>query len=226
VARTGARILRLLTVAVAGRNETLPMGELLSLAWNVDARLINAALILIADHELNVSAFTARVVASADATPYAAVIAGLAALSGVKHGANVEQVTAFLREIGDPNYARQAIMERLQRGERIPGFGHRVYAGIDPRAETLLDLIRQRYPTPLTDAVLEAARDAIHKEPNIDLALGTLEQVAALPRGSGLALFALGRTVGWIGHAIEQYRSGEMIRPRARYVGEPPEGTS
>ncbi|HVU12129.1 MAG TPA: citrate synthase family protein [Phototrophicaceae bacterium] len=231
VTHTGARILTLVAEALtlqplAGES----IAEHLRHGWQPDDlrldRLIEAALILCADHELNVSSFTARVVASADATPYAVVTAGLAALQGLKHGGISEQVEAFLREIGSVERIASVTAARLRRGERIPGFGHSLYPQGDVRAKTLLNLLDTAYPdAPEVEFVRETSgqvRQMIDHYPNVDFALAGLAYVAHLPPGSALALFALGRTVGWIGHAIEQYQSGVLIRPRARYVGEPP----
>lgn len=228
-ARTGARILRLMTLLAVGRVAGGgSMVERLHEAWCPDhvyaARWLNAALILCADHELNASSFTARVVAGAEATPYAVVIAGLSALQGAKHGGSTERVGAFLREVGTPRHARTVIAERLRRGEIIPGFGHRLYPNGDPRAETLLAMLREQ-PSPaleLADAIMTEAERLIDHKPNIDFALSILVQALNLPASSALVLFALGRTVGWIGHAIEQYETGQLIRPRARYTGNPP----
>ncbi len=232
VARTGARILLLLAAALA----MVPVGaasvgEHLARAWRPEdrqaARLIDAALILCADHELNVSSFTARVVASAEANPYAVVTAGLAALSGFKHGGNTGRVEALLREIGTVDRIGQVTAERLRRGERIPGFGHSLYAQGDPRARTLLSLLQAAYPgSAEVDFVLAAAEQIaamIGHQANVDFALAALAHAVHLPEGAPLLLFALGRTVGWIGHAIEQYTGDTLIRPRARYVGDPPE---
>ncbi len=239
VARTGARILALAVAALTGRPTGQPTGqpvigsvaEHLQRAWRPDdpqaARLIEAALILCADHELNVSSFTARVVASAEANPYAVVTAGLAALGGFKHGGNTERVEAYLREVGSEERIALVTAERLRRGERIPGFGHSLYAQGDPRARTLLDLLHTTYPdapeTALALAAAELVSAMIGQQPNVDFALAALARAMQLPEGAPLMLFALGRMVGWIGHAIEQYASDALIRPRARYVGEPPE---
>ena len=239
VARTGARILALAVAALTGRPTGQPTGqpvigsvaEHLQRAWRPDdpqaARLIEAALILCADHELNVSSFTARVVASAEANPYAVVTAGLAALGGFKHGGNTERVEAYLREVGSEERIALVTAERLRRGERIPGFGHSLYAQGDPRARTLLDLLHTTYPdapeTALARAAAELVSAMIGQQPNVDFALAALARAMQLPEGAPLMLFALGRMVGWIGHAIEQYASDALIRPRARYVGEPPE---
>ena len=229
VARTGVRILRTL-VAIAGGDGGGGVAEILARGWasgEPDAKfLINAALILCADHELNVSAFTARCVASAGATPYAAVAAGLAALGGTRHGGQTELVEALLREVGDGGEARSALAGRLRRGEGIPGFGHSLYPEGDPRGRELLRLAagaRPRSPhVALAQDVSEVARGLIREEPTLDLGLVALARVLGLPPGAPLALFALGRTIGWIGHAIEQYEDGSLIRPRARYTGEGP----
>src|SRR5262249_28163988 len=149
VLRTGARILWLLA-AVAAQTETLAatVSETLAQAWHPPgASLLNAALILCADHALHTSSFAARVVASADTTPYAAVMAGLAALCGFKHGGQTERAAAFLRDVGDSSRVQIVIAERLRRGEGLPGFGHRLYPERDPRAAAILTLLGEAYPS-------------------------------------------------------------------------------
>lgn len=231
VAQTGARILRLLAATLVNDASTEgSIVDLLQRHWFPSmpeaAPLLNAALILCADHELNASSFAARVAASTETQPYGVVIAGLAAAQGAKHGGNTERVEALLREIGEPSTARRVIADRLRRGERIPGFGHRLYPNGDPRAAFLLGWLRESYANApivqLADAAIDTMRDTLNLAPNIDLALVVLARLLEMPRGAGLALFSLGRTVGWIGHAIEQYRTGQLIRPRARYTGMPP----
>jgi citrate synthase len=226
---TGVKALRLVTAALTGSGPSgLPVAELAQRAWlpeRPDATpLIQAALILCADHELNVSAFTARVIASADANPYLTVTGGLAALQGFKHGGNTLLVERLLAEATTPERAPAVCAAWLRRGERLPGFGHRLYPEIDPRARVLLTLLADRYPDApavrLTDAVITVAHHAIDRRPNIDLALVTLTRTLGLPDGTALLIFAVGRTVGWLAHAFEQYRSDELIRPRALYVGE------
>ena len=184
---------------------------------------MRAALILCADHELNVSSFTARCVASAGSNPYAVVIAGLSALEGTRHGgvsARVESLLASLRRTRD---LRGAVAARLRRGETIDGFGHPLYPDGDPRALMLIAQLRRHYArsAELT-FVLDfagAAGAAIGDRPNLDFALAAVARVLRLPAASPLVLFAIGRTIGWIGHAIEQYETGQLIRPRARYTG-------
>jgi citrate synthase len=226
VARAGGRILRLMAGVAAGE-AARSIGETLGGGWSPQdpgARdLLDAALILCADHELPVSTFVARCVASSEATPYAVVIAGLSAMGGVKHGGQIELVEAFLREAEVVGDAREAIAGRLRRGERIPGFGHSLYPGGDPRGKELLRLTVAAYPTSpdvaLSVAVVEEAEELIGERPTVDFGLVALARAMRLPPGGAVALFAMGRTVGWIGHAIEQYESGSLIRPRARYIG-------
>jgi citrate synthase len=229
VARTGARILRLMTDVAAG--ESVPgLAGTLQRGWSPDdpgsADLLDSALVFCVDHELPVSTFAARCVASSEAAPYAVVVAGLAALGGVKHGGEIELVEAFLREVDAAGDARAVISGRLRRGERIPGFGHSLYAEGDPRGTALLGLTAGAYPesiaVALSDSVASEMLRLMDERPTVDFALATVARTLELPPGGAIALFALGRTVGWIGHAIEQYRSGSLIRPRARYVGEQP----
>ena len=229
VARTGARILHLMTDVAAGKSapglaETLQRGWSTGDAGAVD--LLGSALVFCVDHELPVSTFAARCVASAEATPYAVVLAGLAALGGVKHGGEIELVGTFLQEVEAVGDVRAVISGRLRRGERVPGFGHSLYPEGDPRGAGLLRLTAGAYPedvaVTLSDTVAGEMLRLMGERPTVDFALATVARVLELPPGGAVALFALGRTVGWIGHAIEQYRSGSLIRPRARYVGEQP----
>jgi citrate synthase len=229
VARTGARILRLMAGVVAGEARG-GLAETLWRGWIPHepraAALLDSALVLCADHELPVSTFTARCVASSEATPYAVVVAGLSAMGGVKHGGQIELVEAFLREVEAVGEARGAISARLRRGDRIPGFGHSLYPGGDPRGAELLRITTAAYPdspeVALCSAVADEALELMGERATVDFGLVTLARALGLPPGGAVTLFALGRTVGWIGHAIEQYESGSLIRPRTRYVGEQP----
>ncbi len=227
VAQTGARLLRLLTTLAADR--PLP-GESIAVTlqriWRPNdaqaARLFKAALILCTDHELNVSSFTARCVASAGSSPYAVVSAGLAALQGGKHGGSCARVEALLKEVGSPENARTALADRMRRGEITPGFGHPLYPQGDPRGKLLLAWTAQAYPNSpavaLAESLIREAKQAFDDYPNIDFGLVTLCEALGLPAGTAIALFALGRTIGWIGHAIEEYQADRLIRPRAHYI--------
>jgi citrate synthase len=228
VEQTGIRILRLLTAVAAGQVEESGIAQTLAQSWmpgqpSKVTRLLNAALILLADHEFNVSSFTARCVASAGATPYEVVTAGLAALQGAKHGGTVSRVEALLDEIQKPANTARVLSRRLKRGDDIPGFGHRLYPEGDPRARGLLELMSDAIPRSpalsLSKAVIQEAKALIGEDPNSDFALAVLARLLNLPEGYGLGIFALGRTIGWMAHAMEQYQSGRIIRPRARYVG-------
>jgi citrate synthase len=123
-------------------------------------------------------------------------------------------------------HVQHAVAERLRRGETINGFGHPLYRDGDPRAAALLDLLSDRYAKSdelrFVLDVVHAATSATREKPNIDFALTALARVMRLPSGSPLTIFAIGRTIGWIGHAIEQYATGQLIRPRAKYVGAVP----
>ena len=186
------------------------------------ADLLRAALVLTADHELNVSTFTVRCAASAGSSPYAAVAAGLAALQGTRHGGVTERVERFMDEA--PTGDETAwVAARLRSGERPPGFGHPMYPDGDPRARALLDLVQEAHAGSAALARARALADAVEaaagERPNVDYALTVLARVLGLPAGAPLTIFALGRTIGWIAHAIEQYAAGALIRPRARYIG-------
>ncbi|CAN5667793.1 citrate synthase family protein [soil metagenome] len=231
VSRTGARILRLMTGSIVGGAEVGSIAETLQKGWVSDdpwaRRLLDAALIICADHELPVSTFVVRCVASSGATPYAAVTAGLSAMQGVKHGGQIELVEKLLQEVEASGDARSVLGGRLRRGESIPGFGHQLYPEGDPRGTELIRLSEAARPesaaVEVSAATSEVALEVLSELPTLDLGLVTLARALELPPGGALALFALGRTVGWIGHAIEQYASDTLIRPRARYVGETPQ---
>ena len=226
VAQTGWRILNLLTSVATESSDLAPsIDESLQKRWAPRTRaardLIRAALILCADHELNVSAFTARCVASAGSNPYAVVAAGLSALAGNKHGGMTARIERMLDELRGARDIRGALAERLRRGERIYGFGHRLYPNGDPRARALMDMLGKHAPKLISD-VASAGEEVLGEKPTIDFALVAMSMGLKLAPGTPLALFALGRTIGWIGHAIEQYAREEIIRPRARYVGPSP----
>ena len=225
VAQTGWRILSLLArVATGGAPAGATLDATLAAAWEVPraAELVRAALVLCADHELNVSAFTARCVASAGSSPYGVVIAGLAALEGTRHGGTTARVEAAWDSRKRARDLRGALTERLKRGETIEGFGHRLYARGDPRAAVLLAMLPKGKAAAFAHELVAAARGVLGEAPTVDFALVALARSLGLPDGTALTLFALGRTMGWIGHAIEQYAEGTVIRPRAKYVGERP----
>jgi len=109
----------------------------------------------------------------------------------------------------------------------VPGFGHPLYPDGDPRGRMLLEITASACPNSsglrLANALAEQGRSILHHEPNLDFGLCTIRAALDLPPGSALTLFALGRTIGWIAHAIEEYQADTLIRPRARYTGVRPE---
>ena len=220
----GAMLLRLMAGAATGTAPSdAPVHLHVARAWGLSARgahAIRAALVLCADHELNSSAFAVRVVASTGASLAACVAAGLSALSGPRHGGQTSLVEILFEEAERFGDAARMVHERLRRGDILPGFGHPLYrGGGDPRALALLALL----PPDATREALREAMDAVRGvQPNIDFALVALRRALRLKPGSALALFAIGRTTGWIAHALEQQAEDKPIRPRARYTGPAP----
>jgi len=160
-------------------------------------RTLDAALVLLADHEMAVSTVAARVAASAWAAPIACVLAGLAAHSGALHGG-----------------VSSTVVDALRRGDDVHSWsGHVVYEGQDPRSVALLALLAD---TPATRAVARTPR------PNIDMVLAAMVIDFRMIDGAGEAIFAIARVVGWLAHAAEEYERPFRFRPRARYVGPPP----
>jgi citrate synthase len=227
---TGVRVLRLLTAAITARPlSSAPVHEQLASAWKVSpqhAPLIRAALVLSADHEFNASAFAARVVASTGANVYGAVLAGLAAINGPRHGGLTRRVAGLFNELRDEHDLEAELARRIRDHVYIPGFGHQLYPDGDVRAQTLFELLRELTPQSAELAFAErlatTAERLINRKANIDFTTVVIERVLGLPVGSALAMFLLGRTVGWIAHALEQAAHGALIRPRARYTGPQP----
>jgi len=188
-------------------------------------RALSAALVLLADHELAASTLAARAAASVRADPYAVVGTGLGAMSGALHGGASLGAETLMAAARGPEDVPRVVAELLRRGEKVPGFGHFVYRGGDPRAILLLDLVRQVAPKSrqlaVADAVFAEVRHKSLPEPNIDFAIATLVRVAGMVRGAGEAIFAVARTAGWIAHALEAYSGPGPLRPRAVYTGRP-----
>jgi len=225
VAQTGWRILSQLAGVATGIDKPRDtIDATLAHGWGVAraADLIRAALILCADHELNVSTFAARCVASAGSSPYSVVIAGLAALEGTKHGGTTARIEASWNALRHTRNLKAAIAERLRRDEPINGFGHPLYQRGDPRATVLLGMLPKGKAATFAQELADAAHAVLGEAPTVDFALLALARALRLPSGAALTVFAIGRTIGWIAHAIEQYEKNTIIRPRAKYVGEQP----
>jgi citrate synthase len=199
------------------------IAEIAARAMGLDedaADALDVALVVLADHELNASSFTARVAASTGADIYACVAAALATLSGPLHGTASEVVARFADEIGGPEHVRAQVRALQRQGTLPPGFGHSLYPSGDPRARPLLD--RARSSSNRRARTLLAIADALPDEsPNVDLALAALIASLGAPPAAASGLFAVARSAGWIAHALEQRAAGFLLRPRARYTGVP-----
>ena len=223
-----AVLLDIFADALVAETEPGPIHLRLAKAWRLGpglsaggpgADLVRRALVLLADHELNPSAFAARVAASTGASLAASALAGLAALSGPRHGGAPAALSLFRNEALGRGVA-DAVSARLAGDRSLPGFGHPLYPDGDPRAQALL----ARFPAP-EDLVRLAAqvRATTGLAPNVDFALVALCDHLKAPEGSAFSLFAAARCAGWLAHALEQIQDGGLIRPRARYTGPVPE---
>ncbi len=189
-------------------------------------RAFDSALILRADNELNPSTFAARVTAATGADVYSAVLAAISALAGPRHGWHTRNVLTALEEIGVPEHAGEWVRERLVQKRKIPGFGHVVYQGADPRTELLRTLAEQEcqragmWPLFRTARELELVmqRDA-GEHPIVDFYLAPLYRALGIPADLFPPVFAISRMSGWVAHVLEQYGDDRLLRPRAEYIG-------
>jgi citrate synthase len=196
---------------------------------NEGAAVLNGFLVLLADHELATSTVAARVAASTRANPYAAVAAALGTLDGPLHGTVSEEVHALLTRATGPGGSGGAVSDWLRRDQRVPGFGHTLYANGDPRARAALPLLRRLGGDPgarrrlqVVEQVRRAVSARTPASPNSDFCLGALAFVAAMPADAGEAIFAIARTAGWVAHVLEEYGEAPLrFRARAIYSGLP-----
>ena len=201
-------------------------------ATEAEAAALDTYLVTVSDHGLNASTFAARVVASTQAGLMSSVLAALGALKGPLHGGAPGPVLDMLDEVGTPELAERVLAAMLERGDRLMGFGHRVYRVRDPRADALKTALDRLNPSPrLTLALaVEAAALKLLKvkkpdrplETNVEFFTALLLDALGFPRDAFTAVFAMGRTGGWIAHAREQAISGRLIRPKSLYVGPVP----
>jgi citrate synthase len=189
-------------------------------------RALDVALILRADNELNPSTFAARVTASTGADLYGCVLAALSALAGPRHGWHTRNVLAALEEIGAPEQVNDWVRERLARKTKIPGFGHQVYQGEDPRTGLLRGLAEAECQRAGLWPLFRAARElelVVQREtgqhPIVDFYLAPLYRAVGIPADLFTAVFAVSRMCGWVAHVLEQYGDDRLIRPRAEYIG-------
>ena len=209
-----------------------------SIAWNfmhmlqgkepddVTTRVMDVALILHADHELNASTFAARVTAATLSDYYSAITSALGALFGPLHGGANSGAIKMLRDIGKPDRAGQWVRDALGRHERIMGFGHRVYKVYDPRAEELKKmskaLAQQQGDMTLyeiSEQIEEVMREEKRLFPNVDFYSASTYTALDIPGPLFTPIFAVSRIAGWSAHVLEQYAHNRLIRPRAEYVG-------
>lgn len=186
--------------------------------------VLNAALVLMADHELAASTLAARVAATTRANPYGVVAAGLGALSGPLHGGVTPLVLAMLRD-AEAVGAERAVTNAQARDRLLPGFGHKVYIERDPRAETILALLRTTYgharPLAIVDDVAAVCTRRSGRFANVDLALAAMAYTGELVTGAEEVVFSVARISGWLAHAIEEYSEPPLrFRPRASYIGQ------
>jgi len=190
-------------------------------------RALDTALGLLVDHDLAASTLAVRVAASARAHAYAAVSSGLGVLEGPLHGAASGLAHRMLLDVLDQGSAAPVVADELRAGRRIPGLGHRLYPGEDPRARALFALLKD---VPGAGPALAAARDIVATtarhtplHANVDLALAVLTVSSGMPSTAGETIFAVARTAGWIAHALEEYGERPLrMRPSGHYVGEKP----
>jgi citrate synthase len=209
-----------------------------SLAWNTlraitgrpptpqHERDFEVCMILHADHELNASAFSARVTASTLSGLYSSVLAAIGTLKGPLHGGANQAVMAMLRQIGSPDRVEAWLDDAMRKGEKIMGFGHRVYKEGDPRAKILRTMSErltseadrpELFHTSARLAELMADRKGLI--PNVDFYSATVYDALGIPEDLFTPVFAASRIAGWCAHVMEQYERNRIYRPRARYVG-------
>lgn len=199
-------------------------------------RALNAYLATVCEHGLNASTFAARIAASTRAGLGSAVIAGLSALKGPLHGGAPGPVLDMLAEIGEPARAEPWLEAALARGDRLMGFGHRIYKVRDPRADALKAAVKAltraggaQSRLQLAEAVEKAALELLRRvkpgrplDTNVEFYTAVLLDALGFPADSFTSIFASARVLGWLAHAREQETSGRLIRPRSRYVGPAP----
>ncbi len=191
-----------------------------------DAAVLDTTLVLYADHTMNASTFTARIIASTLADMFSAVTGAIAALKGPLHGGANEGAMKMLEEVGSPENATAYIREKLARHEKIMGFGHPVYRTEDPRrshlrplSEALADRKGDRSWFELSDAIEKAVMEEKGLYANVDFYAASVYHYLGIPDDLMTPIFAIARMAGWTAHVREQYADNRVIRPGSEYVG-------
>lgn len=193
-----------------------------------DAKIIDLDLVLHAEHSSNASTFAARVAAGTAADLGSAIVAAIATLKGPLHGGAAEAVQKTVEEIGDPERAIEYIKDKIEAGEKVMGFGHRVYKTEDPRGAELRDVARDlghklgndRWFQILQE--IERAMEPYRAKgiyPNVDFYAGAVYSLLGIPEEQFIPMFAVGRMPGWVAHVLEQYEDNVLIRPLLEYTG-------
>jgi citrate synthase len=191
-----------------------------------DADALDTTFILYADHTMNASTFTARIIASTLSDMFSAITGAVGALKGPLHGGANEEAMKAAQEVGSPERAEAYVRDRLARHEKVMGFGHAVYRTMDPRATVLKQLARdvgERHGDPVWADIFEAMQDTVYEQkglwPNVDLYAAGVYHVLGIPTDLMTPIFALARMAGWTAHVREQYADNKVIRPGSTYVG-------
>ncbi|HZB79187.1 MAG TPA: citrate/2-methylcitrate synthase [Actinomycetota bacterium] len=191
-----------------------------------DARVLDVIFVLYADHTMNASTFTARIVASTLADMFSAITAAIGTLKGPLHGGANEEAMKSFEEVGKPENAEAYVRDRLERHEKIFGFGHAVYKTYDPRAKVLKRLSRKACERAgraqlheIAEAIEKAAFEQKGLYPNVDFYAAAVFHVLGVPTDLMTPVFAAARMAGWTAHVREQYADNRVIRPGSRYVG-------
>lgn len=191
-----------------------------------DAEVIDTTFVLYADHTMNASTFTARIVASTLADMFSAITAAIAALKGPLHGGANEESMKMLEEVGSPDRAEAYVRDRLDRHQKVMGFGHAVYKTMDPRAVVLKRLSKEtgeRHGDTSWYEISEAIERTVAEQkglfPNVDFYAASVYHTLGIPTDLMTPIFAVARMAGWTAHVREQYADNRIIRPGSEYVG-------
>jgi citrate synthase len=189
-------------------------------------RVLDAALVLHAEHGFNASTFAARVTAATLADMHAAVTAAVAALKGPLHGGANQDVMELLLECGDADTAETKVRSMLAAGDKIPGFGHRVYRTVDPRATFLRKMSKQLGEAAgnskwyeMSERLIPIVKETKNKDPNVDFFSASAYYTMGIPIDLYTPIFAIARIAGWTAHIMEQHSNNRIIRPQDDYRG-------